>query len=273
MGKIELIAIFFFFYGKIMLVVFMLQVKNLTVSVQGKIILNNFNIEIKDGEIHALMGQNGTGKSTLCKVLLRDPEYVIESGSIFWNEKDLTKMTTTQVAREKVFLLNQNPIAIEGVTNAEMLRMTLAEMTGAQVGIFEFSKRLETICQKLGLDKSFIHREINVGMSGGERKKNELLHMWMLEPKLLLLDEFDSGLDVDAIKLVAQSIREYYEEFKPTILIITHHANVLDYFQLDGVHVISDGKIIKNGDRSLALEIDEKGFKKAFDISGQEENE
>ncbi|MDE6284702.1 MAG: Fe-S cluster assembly ATPase SufC [Bacilli bacterium] len=251
----------------------MLQVKGLTVSAQGKIILKDFNIEIKAGEVHALMGQNGTGKSTLCKVLLRDPEYVIEAGSILWNGNDVTKMSTTEVAREKVFLLNQSPIAIEGVTNAEMLRTTLAEVTGKQVGIFEFSKKLELICQKLGLDKSFIHREINVGMSGGERKKNELLHMWMLEPKLLLLDEFDSGLDVDAIKLVAQSIQDYYEEFRPTILIITHHANVLDYFRLDEVHVMSDGKIIKNGDRSLALEINEKGFKKAFDISGQDENE
>ena len=248
----------------------MLQIKNLTVSVQDKKILSNFNLNIGDGEIHALMGQNGTGKSTLCKVLMHDPDYIIESGNIVWNGKDLVKLNTTEIAREKIFLLNQNPIAIEGVTNAEMLRMTLADKTGKQVGIFEFNKKMENICEKLSIPKSFIHREINVGMSGGERKKNELLHMWMLEPELLLLDEIDSGLDVDAINVVAKSIREYYKEYKPTILIITHHNKILDLLKPDEIHIIKDGSIKKSGDKSLALEIESKGFAnldKSFDIS------
>lgn len=248
----------------------MLQIKDLTVTVDNKKILKNFNMNICDGEIHALMGQNGTGKSTLCKVLMRDPEYNIESGSILWNDKDLVNLNTTEIAREKIFLLNQNPIAIEGVTNAEMLRMTLSEITGKQVGIFEFNKKMENICDKLSLPKAFIHREINVGMSGGERKKNELLHMWMLEPNLLLLDEIDSGLDVDAINVVAASIKEYYEEFKPTILIITHHNKILDLLNPSHVHIMKDGSIIKSGDKSLAEKIENKGFSnldKSFDIS------
>lgn len=238
----------------------MLQIKDLTVSVEGKTILKDFSLELGDGEIHALMGPNGTGKSTLCKVLLKDPDYVIERGTIIYNGKNLLDLTTSEIAREKVFLLNQNPIAIEGVTNAEMLRMTLAEVTGKQVGIFDFSKKLNEICKRLNLDTSFVHREINVGMSGGERKKNELIHMWILEPSLLLLDEVDSGLDVDATKIVAKSINEYYEEKKPTILIITHHTKILDLIPPKSVHVITDGKISRSGAKSLALEIEKNGF-------------
>lgn len=254
----------------------MLKINNLTVKVIDKNILEGFNLEINDGEIHALMGQNGTGKSTLCKALMKEADYEITSGSIMWNDKDLVKLNTTDIAREKIFLLNQNPIAIEGVTNAEMLRMTLSEITGKQVGIFEFNKKMESICDKLGLPHSFIHREINVGMSGGERKKNELLHMWMLEPKLILLDEIDSGLDVDAIKVVANSINEYYKEYKPTILIITHHKQILDLIKPDKVHIIKTGKIVKTGDISLVSMIENEGFSKidkTFDISGQPNNE
>lgn len=238
----------------------MLQIKDLTVSVQNKVILKDFNLEINDGEVHALMGPNGTGKSSLCKTILRDPDYKIENGSIIFNEKDLTDMNTTEVALERVFLLNQNPIAIEGVTNAEMLRMSLSEMNGKPVGILEFKEKIEKVCESLDLPLSFIHREINVGMSGGERKKNELLQMWMLEPKLILLDEIDSGLDVDAIKIVANSINKYYKEYKPTILIITHHANILNLIKPDKIHVLQDGKIIRSGDSTLASEIEEKGF-------------
>ena len=247
----------------------MLQIKNLTVSVDDKIILDNFNIDINDGEIHALMGQNGTGKSTLCKVLMKDPDYTIVSGEIIKNGKDLTKMSTTDIAREKVFLLNQTPIAIEGVTNAEMLRMTLSEVTGKRINIFEFNKKMEAICEKLSLPNSFIHREINVGMSGGERKKNELLHMWMLEPNLILLDEIDSGLDVDAINIVAKSINEYYEAFKPTILIITHHKKILDLIKPNYVHIMKNGHLVKSGDISLATTIENEGFSaldETFDI-------
>lgn len=254
----------------------MLNIKNLTVSVIDKDILKDFNVELGCGEIHAIMGQNGTGKSTLCKAILKDPEYTIKSGSIIWNDKDLTKFNTTDIAREKVFLLSQNPIAIEGVTNAEMLRMTLSEITGKQVNIFELYKKMECICKKLDLPSSFMHREINVGMSGGERKKNELLHMWMLEPKLILLDEIDSGLDVDAIKLVANSINEYYKEFKPTILIITHHKKILDLIKPNHVHIMKNGNIVTSGDITLAEQIESDGFTsidKSYAIGKNDDNE
>ena len=250
----------------------MLSIKNLCVLAQDKEIIKDLSLDIKNGEIHCLMGQNGTGKSTLCKVLLNNPEYVVKSGIIKYNNKDLTKLDTTDIAREGIFLLNQSPIAIEGVTNAEMLRTALSEIHDKQVNIFEFNKKMESICQKLEIPNSFIHREINVGMSGGERKKNELLHMWMLEPKFIILDEIDSGLDVDAIKIVADSLLEYYKLYKPSILIITHHNKILELIKPDYVHVMQQGKIVKSGDISLAKEVEEKGFK-AFNISGQEENE
>ena len=252
---------------------FMLEIKDLTVYAGDKLIIDNLNLKINDGEIHALMGQNGTGKSTLCKVIMHDEAYTVKKGQILWHDKDLTKMATTDIAREKVFLLNQNPMAIEGVSNAEMLRMTLNEITGEQVGIFAFNKKLQEVCAKLNLPSSFIHREINVGMSGGERKKNELMHMWMLNPELILLDEIDSGLDVDAIKDVANSINEYYSLYKPTILIITHHEKILDLIKAQKVHIMKTGKIVATSNLSLAKKIENEGFNKTFDISGLDQNE
>lgn len=250
----------------------MLQIKNLTVKVNDKIILDNLSLALAEGQIHALMGQNGTGKSTLCRVLMHDPEYEIVSGEILYNGKDLSQLNPTAIAQEKVFMLSQNPIAIEGVTNAEMLRCALSENSTAPLNIFKFNQKMENICQKLELPLDFIHREINVGMSGGERKKNELLHMWMLEPKLILLDEIDSGLDVDALNIVAKSINEYYDQFKPTIIIITHHAQILERIKPDYVHVMRQGKIVASGDYNLAKKIESEGFK-AFNISGLGNNE
>ena len=238
----------------------MLQIKELTASVNNKIIIDKLNLEINDGEIHVLMGPNGVGKSTICKLLLKDDNYSILSGEIIYDGQKLNDLNTTEVARLGIYLVNQNPIGIEGVTNAEMLRTTLSEITGERVGIFEFNKKLENICEELSIPKSFIHREINVGMSGGERKKNELMHMWMLEPKFIILDELDSGLDVDALKIVSESINKYYEKFKPSILIITHHNKILEYIKPDKVHVLSEGKIVESGDISLAKKIENTGF-------------
>lgn len=238
----------------------MLQIKNLTASVEDKLIIDGLNLEIPDGEIHVLMGPNGVGKSTICKVLLRDDSYVINSGEIIFNDTKINELSTTEAARLGIYLVNQNPIQIEGVTNAEMLRTTISEKTGERVGIFEFNKKLENICDDLDIPRSFIHREINVGMSGGERKKNELMHLWMLEPKFIILDEVDSGLDVDALKVVSDSINKYYEKFKPSILIITHHNKVLEYIKPDKVHVLANGKIVKSGDINLAKEIEISGF-------------
>ena len=251
----------------------MIKIDKLSVNVEEKNILNSFSLDIKDGEIHALIGPNGIGKSTICKVILGDPNYKITSGSIKYNDKELNTLSTTERARLGIFLLNQNPIAIEGVTNAEMLRSTLSEKENKTINIFEFNKELVEICKKLDIPTSFIHRNINDGMSGGERKKNELMHMWMLKPSFIMLDEIDSGLDVDALKLVANSINEYYEKYKPTILIITHHKDLLELIKPDFVHVMKNGKIEKSGKYDLAIETLKLGYNKASVVKEELKNE
>lgn len=238
----------------------MLKLENLKLSIDEKILFENLNLEVNSGEIHVLMGKNGVGKSSIAKAIIGDPNYQVE-GNIFFDENNITNLDIYERAKKGIYLLNQSPIQIEGITNAEMLRAALSEKTGKGINIFEFNKELEIICQKLELDKSFIHREINVGCSGGERKKIELLHMWMLKPSLIILDEVDSGLDVDAIKLVANSIKEYFEEYKPGILIITHSSTLINTFDDYKVHLLGDKKLIKSGNKELANEVLNKGFK------------
>ncbi len=241
----------------------MLNINKLNVKVSDKEVIKDFNLDIKDGEIHALMGPNGIGKSSICKTILGDSNYVVESGSITFNGKDLLSMDTTSRAQAGIFLLNQNPIAIEGVTNAEMLRSALNVKFDGKLNLFQFNKEMLDICKKLDIPTTFIHRNINDGMSGGERKKNELLHMWMLKPSFIILDEIDSGLDVDALKLVSQSINEYYELYKPSILIITHRIELLHAIKPEYVHMMKDHTIVKSGDMSLAEEINKSGYNKA----------
>ena len=241
----------------------MLEINNINVKVNDEEIIHDFNLEINDGEIHVLMGPNGVGKSSICKTILGDSNYIISKGKIKYKNKVLNDMSTTDRARLGIFLLNQNPIAIEGVTNAEMLRSVLSERENKPINIFKFNKELMEICKKLDIPSSFIHRNINDGMSGGERKKNELLHLWILKPSFIILDEIDSGLDVDALKIVANSINEYYEKYKPSILIITHHLDILKYIKPKFVHVMQDHSIYKSGDYSLALDIEKNGYNKA----------
>lgn len=248
---------------------FMLTIKNLGLSIEEKKLFEDINLEINPGEIHVLMGKNGVGKSSIVKTIMGDNSY-ITNGTILFNGKDITNTDISDRAKEGIYLLNQSPMQIEGVTNAEMLRAALSEKTGEQLNIFEFNKELENICRELELDKSFIHREINVGCSGGERKKIELMHMWMLKPSLIILDEVDSGLDVDAIKLVANSIKKYFEQYKPAIIIITHSSTLINTFDKYYVHLLDDKKIIKSGTKELANDILNKGFKEltnTFDIS------
>jgi len=251
----------------------MLKIKDLTIKVLDKTILKNFDLEIKDGEIHVLMGQNGAGKSTISKVIMRDDTYKVEHGSIEYKNKNILELSATDVAREGVFMVNQSPVEIEGVTNAEMLRVSLTDSGKFNMNILEFNRKMKSICEKLNIPTSFIHRDINFNMSGGEKKKNELLHMWMLEPNFIILDEVDSGLDVDSLKLVANSILEYYKEYKPSILIITHQKSLLDILKPDYVHVLSNGKIVESGDYSLALDIFKNGFSKASIMVESDENE
>ncbi|MDD5836693.1 MAG: Fe-S cluster assembly ATPase SufC [bacterium] len=238
----------------------MLKIENLCLSVSDKEILKNFNLTINDGEIHAIMGPNGIGKSSICKAIMGDTNYEIKEGSITFDDVLLNEVSTTERANMGLMLINQSPLAIEGVSNADMLRMALASKTGSPVDLYKFNKKIQEVCKKLEIPTSFIHRSINDGMSGGERKKNELMHMWMLEPKFLILDELDSGLDVDALRICANSIMEYYREKKISILIITHHSNILDIIKPDYVHIIKDKHISYTGDISTAKLIEKNGF-------------
>lgn len=250
----------------------MLRINNLTVKTLDNIILDNFNLEIQDGEIHVLMGPNGTGKSTICKAIMRHPDYILEKGNILYNGNNLNIMDTTSIGRLGIFLLGQNPIEVEGVTNAELLRNVLGEKTGEKVDIFKFNKKLNEVCELINLPKSFVHRDINFNMSGGEKKKNELLHLFMLNPSFIILDEIDSGLDVDALRIVGNSLRKYYDMFKPSILIVTHHEDILQYFDEYKVHVLKKGTIVKSGDKSLAKMVEKEGFE-ANVIDGNMNNE
>ena len=243
----------------------MLSIKNLTVKINDKTILHDFNLDINDGEIVTLMGPNGVGKSTICKVIMGDPTYEVINGSIFYNNIDLLSLSTDERSRQGIFLLAQNPIELEGITNAEVLRRALECKTGEHVNIFDFNKKITHICEKLNIPVEFIHRGVNEGMSGGEKKKNEILHLYVLEPKLILLDELDSGLDVDSLKSLSASLMDYKDE-TVSILIITHHTNILEYIKPDKVSILSGGSIVKEGDASLAREIETSGFS-AYEVS------
>ena len=239
-----------------------LKIENLTVEVEGKVILKEFNLEIKSGEIHAIMGPNGTGKSTLTKVIMGDPSYKIKKGKIYYNGEVINKMKVDERARLGIFLGMQMPMAIEGVTNADFLRSAIRAKEGDNFKLLPFVKKVDELTNKLHMDPDMINRGVNDGFSGGERKKNEILQMYLLKPTIVLLDEIDSGLDVDSLKIVGESVMDYYSEEKPAILLVTHYQRLLDYIKPDFIHVMSGGKIVKSGDKSLALEIEEKGYEK-----------
>lgn len=239
----------------------MFQIENLTVKVLDKIILKDFSLTIKSEEIHALMGTNGAGKSTICKVIMGDPSYKIISGEIYYNDINILELNTTERARLGIYLVNQTPIEIEGVTNSEMLRTALGEKLNKHIDIFEFNKKVEEVCSILNIDKSFIHRGINEGMSGGERKKNELLHLFILEPNFIILDELDSGLDIDSFNIVMDAINIYLNTHKAKVLIITHNTKLFEKLKPNYVHLLKDGYIIKSGDISLAYTLENIGFK------------
>lgn len=250
----------------------MLKIDHLVVqSIEEKQILNGVNLKINENEIHVIMGPNGAGKSTICKSIMHHPSYKIISGNIFFEEDDITKVTPYEVAKKGIYYINQTPIEIEGITNAELYRTALID-NNRPMDIFAFNKKCNEICKKLELPKSFLHRNVNEGMSGGERKKNELLGMWLLEPKFVIFDEIDSGLDVDALKIVGENILEYQEQTKASVLIITHQQKLIDMLKPQFVHIMRDGVLIKSGDITLAKEIEKNGFSNYFGANEVSEN-
>ncbi len=237
-----------------------LKITNLTVEVENKKILDSFSLTINSGEIHVIMGPNGTGKSTLSKVIMGDNHYKILNGEIFFDNKLINDLTVDERARLGLFLGMQMPLEIDGVTNADFLRAALHAKEGEKFKLYSFIKKMDKTIEKLKMNKEMIHRGINKGFSGGERKKNEILQMYMLEPKIVLLDEIDSGLDVDSLKVVGEKVMEYYNEFNPAILLITHYQRLLDYIKPDYVHIMKNGHIIKSGDFSLVDLVERNGY-------------
>ena len=237
-----------------------LKIENLSVSVEGKQILKDFNLEIKSGEIHVIMGPNGTGKSTLSKVIMGDSNYKVTGGSIYYNDILLNKLTTDERARLGIFLGMQSPIEIEGVSNADLLRTAISSKDRDNFKLFSFIKELDKNIELLKMSKDMTHRGVNQGFSGGERKKNEILQMYMLKPNMVLLDEIDSGLDVDSLKIVGNSVVEYYKNSNCGILLITHYQRLLDYIKPTHVHIMKDGHIVKSGNHELVMDVEKYGY-------------
>lgn len=237
-----------------------LEIKDLTVEVNGKTILDNFNLTINNGEIHAIMGPNGTGKSTLTKVIMGDDNYKILNGKIMVDEVEINNLPVDERARLGIFLGMQLPPEVEGVTNADFLRTAVHTKEKDNFSLMPFIKDLNKTVEQLHMDKEMIHRSVNLGFSGGERKKNEILQMYILKPSFVMLDEIDSGLDVDSLKIVGNNVMDYYDKNKPGMLIITHYQRLLDYIKPTHVHIMKNGHIIKSGDISLVKEIEENGY-------------
>ena len=241
----------------------MLEVKNLQAQIAGNTILNGLNLTVKAGEVHAIMGPNGSGKSTLAQVIAGHADYEVLGGEVIYQGKDLLELEPEERAREGIFLGFQYPVEIPGVNNAYLLKAAVNAKRRHQgleeIDAFEFLKVARERMAVLGMDASFLNRGVNEGFSGGEKKRNEILQMAMLEPSLAILDETDSGLDIDALKAVANGVNALRNPDR-AIILVTHYQRLLDYIEPDYVHVLSKGKIIRSGDKSLALELEDKGY-------------
>lgn len=239
----------------------LLTVKDLHVNVEDKEILHGVDLTINKGETHVLMGPNGTGKSTLGYALMENPRYSVTEGEIWFQGKNITEEAVNERAKDGIFLSFQNPLEVPGVTLSAFIRSALEQKTGKRIRLWDFKKELARTMEILQMDPSYAERDLNVGFSGGEKKKAEILQLLMLKPSLAILDETDSGLDVDAVRTVSRGIEEYQKNCDGGLLIITHSTRILEYLSVDDTHVMVEGKIVKTGDASLVDEINEKGFK------------
>lgn len=238
-----------------------LKINGLSARVDEKEILKGLNLTINKGEVHVIMGPNGAGKSTLAGVVMGNPRYEVTEGTISFQGEDITKIPVNERAVKGIFLSFQSPQEIPGITVENFLRTAKAQITGQPVKAIAFKKELKAKMKELDIDKSYGERYLNHGFSGGEKKKNEILQMSILNPKLAILDETDSGLDVDAVRIVAEGVNKFKNE-NNSILVITHLNKILDYLQPDVVHIMIDGKIVATGDMSLAKEIEQEGYDK-----------
>jgi Fe-S cluster assembly ATP-binding protein len=241
----------------------LLEIKDLHAGIEGKEILKGLNLSVKKGEIHAIMGPNGSGKSTLAKVLTGHPGYEVISGEVLYEGKNLLELDPDERARAGVFLAFQYPVEIPGVSNSQFLRLAYNEkmkhLGQEELDPLEFNDYLKEKMKIVEMDKSFMNRAVNEGFSGGEKKRNEILQMAVLEPKLAVLDETDSGLDIDALRIVAGGVNKLRSP-ENAVVVVTHYQRLLDYIVPDFVHVLAGGKIVKDGGKELALELEAKGY-------------
>ena len=240
----------------------LLQVKNLVVNVEDTEILHGIDLEINRGETHVLMGPNGAGKSTLGYALMGSPRYQLTNGQIWFKGQDITEESTDKRAKAGLFLSFQNPLEVPGITLGNFLRNALEQRTGQRIRPWEFRKELKKAMDVLQMDHSYADRDLNVGFSGGEKKKAEILQLLMLKPDLAILDETDSGLDVDAVRTVSKGIEEFQKNQQGSLLVITHSTRILESLHVDVTHVLAAGKMILSGDSSLVEHINENGLEK-----------
>ena len=240
----------------------LLQVKNISVSIDELPILHGINLDIKAGETHVLMGPNGAGKSTLGYTLMGNPHYAITEGNIVFDGQDITTASTDKRAQAGMFLSFQSPLEVPGISLGSFIRNAYHEKTGTPVKLLAFQKQMKAAMDLLDMDEAYANRDLNVGFSGGEKKKAEILQLLMLSPKLAILDETDSGLDVDAVRTVSKGIKEYQKQKDGALLIITHSTKILESLHVDYTHVLVKGNLVHTGDGTLVDEINDHGFER-----------
>lgn len=238
----------------------LLKISGLKAGIEDKEILHGVDLTVGEGEVHVIMGPNGAGKSTLGSVVIGDPRFEVTGGSVVFDGEDITGESPDKISKKGVFLSFQNPIEIPGITLGNFIKTALEMKTGERIKLWDFKKKLKETMEVLQMDPAYAERDLNVGFSGGEKKKAEILQLLMLRPKLAILDETDSGLDVDAVHIVSKGIEEYKKQVGGALMIITHSTRILESLKVDKTHVLVDGKIAVTGDASLIEKINNEGF-------------